>query len=382
MDEQFVKRFCDNYGIAHTVRKFNTREYAKEHGLSIEMAARELRYNWFNEVLQKKKKDYIVVAHHADDLAETVLINWCRGTGIKGLTGIKPVNGVILRPLLACSRADVMEYIEKHQLGFRTDSTNNSLDYVRNKIRHQIIPVLKEINPSFLDTIQDNCTALKENEEIFNYGIQELQEQVLDCDEDEILIDIKKTLASPAPYTLLYETLKPFGFNKTQIRDLLHSQHSISGKRFVAENHTLEKGRTFWRLYDHTKQIHTTQFIQEPGQYTISGKSFEVTVFQRPVDFEIPKDPTMACLDAEKIKFPLMIRNWQLGDYFCPLGMKRSKKKISDFFVDQKMSKKQKEECLLLLSGDDICWVIDHRVDERFKINAFTKQILQIRHIS
>lgn len=142
------------------------------------MAARELRYTWFREMKEKKKMDYIVVAHHADDVAETVLINLCRGTGIKGLTGIKSINGDILRPLLPCSRTDILKYIEDHQLGFRTDSTNNSLDYVRNKIRHQIIPVLKEINPSFLDTMTENCEP-KETEEIFQYGIHRFQEEIL-----------------------------------------------------------------------------------------------------------------------------------------------------------------------------------------------------------
>ena len=194
MDEQFVKRFCDTYGIAHSVRKFDTKGYAREHGLSIEMAARELRYAWFHEMKEKKKMDYIVVAHHADDVAETVLINFCRGTGIKGLTGIKPVNGDVLRPLLECSRADILQYITENQLGFRTDSTNNSLDYMRNKIRHKVIPVLKEINPSLLTTIAENCEALKETEQMFSYGIRMLQEEILDCEEDEILIDIKRKM--------------------------------------------------------------------------------------------------------------------------------------------------------------------------------------------
>lgn len=381
MDEQFVKRFCDNYGIAHSVRKFNTIEYAKEKGLSIEMAARELRYAWFLEMMKKKKMDYIVVAHHADDVAETLLINLCRGTGIKGLTGIKPVHGKILRPLLECSRKDILQYIEDHQLGFRTDSTNNSFDYVRNKIRHQVIPILKEINPSFLDTIKDNCMALKETEEIFNYGIQQLQEGLLDCEEDEILIHIKKTLASPAPYTLLYETLKPFGFNKTQIKDLLNTHASTPGKQFIAGQHTLVKGRTFWRLYNNSKQTQIHQLIETTGEFSVAEQTFEVSLFTRPENFDIPTDQHIACLDGDKIKFPLTIRNWQAGDYFCPIGMKRSKKKISDFFIDQKMSTKQKKECLLFLSDQKICWIAGHRLDERFKITPFTKKILQIKRL-
>lgn len=379
MDEQFVKRFCENYGIAHCVRKFDTLRYAREHGLSIEMAARELRYEWFREVRQKKKMDYIVVAHHADDVAETVLINLCRGTGIKGLTGIKPVNGAILRPLLKCSRADLLQYIEANRLEFRTDSTNNSLDYVRNKIRHRMIPVLKEINPSFLETMEDNCKALKETEEIFSYGIQKLQEEVLECEKDELLIHIAKTLSSPAPYTLLYEILKPFGFNKTQIQDILNTHDATPGKQFLAGNHTLVKDRTFWRLYENSKGGQINENIGSTGRYSIAGQTWEFTLFSRPADFEIPDNPAIACLDADKIKFPLVIRNWQAGDYFCPIGLKKSKKKISDFFTDQKMSSKQKKECLLLLSGQKICWIAGHRLDDRFKITPFTRQILQVR---
>lgn len=379
MDEQFVKRFCDSYGIPHSIRKFDTTGYARENGLSIEMAARELRYNWFREIKEKKKMDYIVVAHHADDVAETVLINYCRGTGIKGLTGIKPVNDDILRPLLECSRTDILKYIEAHQLGFRTDSTNNTLDYVRNKIRHQVIPVLKEINPSFLDTVSENCETLKETEKIFRYGILQLQEEVLDCEEDEILIHIEKTLASPAPYTLLYEILKPFGYNKTQIKDILNSHSATPGKQFKAGDHLLVKGRTCWRLYDSSKHSNVQLSIPQCGQYSVGNQKFELSVFPITPEFTIPKDPTIACLDADKIKFPLTIRNWQAGDYFCPIGMKKSKKKISDFFTDQKFSALQKKECLLLLSEDKIAWIIGHRLDDRFKITPFTQNILRFR---
>lgn len=378
MDEQFVKRFCESYGIPHSIKKFPTTAYAREKGLSIEMAARELRYEWFRDMKKKKKMDYIVVAHHADDVAETILINFCRGTGIKGLTGIKPVNGDILRPLLECSRTDILKYIEDHQLGYRTDSTNNSLDYVRNKIRHQVIPVFKEINPSFLDTMSENCENLKETEKIFEYGIRQLQEEILDCEEDEILIHIGKTIASPAPYTLLYETLKPFGFNKVQVKDILNSCQSISGKQFIAGNHILVKGRTFWRLYDNSKRTQVCVTIDTPGEYTIGNKTYQISITPLPEEFEIPKTNDIACLDADKVQFPLSIRNWQAGDYFCPIGMKKSKKKISDFFTDQKFSDKQKKECLLLLSANKIAWIMNHRLDDRFKITSFTRRILMI----
>lgn len=378
MDEQFVKRFCDIYGIPLSVKEFDTTGYAKANGVSIEMAARELRYAWFREMKTKKKMDYIVVGHHADDLAETFFINVCRGTGIKGLTGIKPVNGDILRPLLPCSRTDILKYIEDNQLGFRTDSTNNSLDYVRNRIRHQVIPVFKEINPAFRETMEDNCENLKETELIFRYGIEQLQEQVMECEENEILIDIQKTLGTPAPYTLLYETLKPFGFNKTQICDILRSHEATPGRQFIAGNHILTKGRRYWRLFNNSEQTETYIKIDREGEFRINDKIFRFTNFPMPPDFTIPQDASTACMDADKVVFPILIRNWQTGDYFCPIGMKKSKKKLSDFFTDQKLSAKQKKECLLLLSDNKIAWIIGSRLDERFKITSFTRNILMI----
>lgn len=378
MDEQFVKRFCDTYGIALSVKKFNTTAYAKEKGISIEMAARELRYNWFEDMKVSKKMDYIVVGHHADDLSETFFINICRGTGIKGLTGIKPVHGDILRPLLAFPRTDILKYIEDHQLGYRTDSTNNSMDYVRNRIRHQVIPVFKDINPGFRETMEENCEILKETEAIFRYGIQQLQQQVTTREEDELLIDIEKTLATPAPYTLLYETLRPLGFNKTQIRDILNTQNATPGKQFIAGKYMLTKGRRYWRLFNWEQHPAIRIVVEQAGEYGINNRTYRFTSFPLSPDFTIPPNPAIACLDADKIKFPLFIRSWQAGDYFCPIGMKKSKKKISDFFTDQKFNAKQKKDCLLLESDGKIAWVIEHRLDERFKITSFTKRVLQI----
>lgn len=375
-DEQFVKRFCDLYGISLSVKQFQTNRYAEEKGISIEMAARELRYEWFREMKNKKKMDYIVTAHHADDLAETIFINICRGTGLKGLTGIKPVNGDLLRPLLDCSRTDILQYIEQHQLGFRTDSTNNSLEFVRNKIRHKIIPVCKEINPAFLDIIRENCEILKETEEIYTYAIEKLKKEVTDYKNGEVLLHIQKILASPAPYTLLYEILKPIGFNKTQVRDILNSSESTPGKQFISGKFILTKGRDYWRLFE----SHPTPFIplqiEQPGNYEINGIPYRFELV--PAGSPLPTNLAIACLDADKAIFPLTIRSWKKGDRFCPLGMKKLQKKLSDFFTDLKFSPKQKRECLLLLSSNQIAWVIGYRIDDRFKTGPLTRRILKI----
>ena len=376
-DEQFVRQLCKNFCMDCHIRQFDTAQQARENGLSIEMAARELRYAWFREMKQTLNMDYIVVAHHADDVAETVLINLCRGTGIKGLTGIQPVNGDILRPLLECSREEILTYLAEHQLDYRTDSSNHSLDYVRNKIRHQVIPVFKEINPAFLNTVAENCTALKETEQIYRYALQQLREEVLKQEGDEMLLDISRILSSPAPYTLLYEILKPYGFNKSQIRDILNSHDAIPGKQFTAGAYRLVKDRHCWRLDDHSQNTPTNYLLASAGQFSIAGHTLCASVFPRPADFKIPQAPNIACLDADKVKFPLLVRNWQTGDYFYPLGMGKSRKKISDFFTDRKFTARQKQECLLLLSGEEIAWLIGNRIDDHFKITPATQNILK-----
>ena len=381
MDEQFVKRFCETYGIPMSVKHFDTQEYAKKKSISIEMAARELRYDWFEEMRQKKKMDYIVVGHHADDLAETLFINICRGTGIKGLTGIRPVKERILRPLLSRSREEILTYIEQNQLGYRTDSTNNSLDYVRNKIRHMIIPVCKDINPSFLNTVRENCNTLKEVEQIYRYGIDRLKEEVLSEENGETLIDIQKTLAAPAPYTLLFEILRPYGFNATQIEDILESSDAIPGKQFEAEEYLLTKGRIYWRLFNILEKEDKRTLLADSGEYHVDDSIFRLEEQDIDDSFIVPRDLDTGCFDLDKITYPLVLRHWSMGDWFCPLGMKRSKKKLSDFFTDLKFSAKQKKVCLLFQSGKDIIWVVGHRIDDRYKVSPATKRVLIIKQI-
>ncbi len=379
MDEQFVKRFCENYGIPMSVKQFDTQGYARKKGISIEMAARELRYAWFEEMRKKKKMDYIVVGHHADDLAETLFINICRGTGIKGLTGMRSVNGCILRPLLSRSREEIIAYIEQNQLGYRTDSTNNSLDYVRNKIRHMIIPVFKEINPSFLHTIQENCNVLKEVEQIYKFGIKHLIQEVSHEENGEILIDIEKTLATPAPFTLLFEILRPYGFSASQIENILDSHEAIAGKQFEAGEYLLTKGRKYWRLFNILESENAPTLLADSGDYQVNHLSFHLEEHNIDDNFIIPHDSNIGCFDLDKITYPLVLRHWSIGDWFCPFGMKRSKKKLSDFFTDLKFSAKQKKECLILQSGKDIIWVVGHRIDDRYKVSPATKRVLTIQ---
>lgn len=342
------------------------------------MAARELRYTWFQEMKQKKQMDFIVTGHQADDVAETLFINLCRGTGIKGIGGIKPVNGDILRPLLPCFREEILLYLKNNQLDFRNDSSNESLDFMRNIIRHKIIPVCKEINPSFLNTIRENCKAFREAGALYAYSIEQLRKEVVEYKTDETLIHIGKTMETPAPNTLLFELLQPYGFNRHQVSDILNSHLASPGKIFESKDYILTRGRTYWRIFKHKKQYGIPLRIEKAGTYQIGEQRIRFELMPRTALSSIPTAPYIACLDAGKIKFPLHIRHWEKGDKFCPLGMHQLKKKVSDFFNDQKFSAKQKEECLLLLSENNIAWVIGYRTDERFKITPLTETVLQI----
>lgn len=377
-DEEFVKGFCKSHGISLHIKQFDTGNYARQKGLSIEMAARELRYSWFREMKQKTKMDYIVTGHQADDVAETLFINLCRGTGIRGLSGIKPVNDDILRPLLSCSREEILGYIGRHQLSYRNDSSNASLDFMRNIIRHKIIPVCKEINPSFLNTVQENCQALYETEILFKYGIRRLQDDILEQKGDELLIHIGRSLSAPAPYTLLFETLHPFGFNKHQVSDILRSHQASSGKHFYSKDFVLSRERHYWRISARKEQAATKVTIEGEGIIEVEDQRLSFEFLPRTALSSIPDDPHIVCMDAAKINFPLQIRHWRQGDKFCPLGMHLSQKKVSDFFNDRKFTTKQKQECLLLTADEKIAWIIGYRPDERFKITPVTDTILKI----
>ncbi|MDR1415064.1 MAG: tRNA lysidine(34) synthetase TilS [Odoribacteraceae bacterium] len=379
MDEQFVKRFCNTYGIPHSTRRFDTTAHARARGISIEMAARELRYGWFEETRRRENFDYILLAHHADDQAETLLLNLCRGTAIKGLTGMKTVNGRLLRPLLTLARAEIEEYLRVNRLGHREDSSNASLHYSRNKIRHRVIPALREINPAFARAAGETCRALEETERIFLHGIEQLKKEIVSEENGETLIHVQRLLESPAPYTLLFEILRPYGFNAARVEDILRSAAATPGKLFPAGNHLLSRDRDHWRVFN-TGDDEDERPVEMPaeGEYRVGRRVLRLACRDVDEGFRPPDDARVACLDLEKLTFPLLARRWREGDRFCPLGMKRCAKKLSDLFTDLKFSARQKRECLILQSGDDIAWVIGHRLDDRFKITRATGRALVV----
>ena len=376
-DEEFVKQLAVKYSVNLNVKRFHTLRYAKEMGISIQMAARELRYDWFEEIRVKYSYNKIALAHQKDDTIETFFINLIRGTGIGGLTGISIDNHHLIRPLLFASREDINDYLKQNNLMHREDSSNSETKYLRNKIRHRIIPLFKEVNPRFDYTMIENITRLKEVEEIFNEAIESKYTELVTLINDEYFIDIELLRKTSNKSTFLYFILKRFEFNQSDVQDIIHSLDGQSGKTFFSPTHRLIK--------DRSKLIISPIFDYAEHRYYIDENTLKIDkplcmkfeVIPKTNDFLIDKSTHIAYLDYDKLVFPLVLRKWKYGEYFMPLGMD-SLKKLSDFFIDKKLSISEKEKTWILSLGKDIIWVIGMRLDERFKITDDTNTILKV----
>ena len=365
-DEAFVKALCEEYSVQLHVTHFDTETYAKEHHQSIEMAARELRYAWFHQLKEEIKASVIAVAHHRDDSVETFLLNLMRGTGIDGLKGIPVRNGYVVRPLLQESREDILDYLKAIHQDYVTDSTNLQDQYVRNKIRLNILPMMKEINPSVMESIQDTAFRLSEVASVYHQDRDNRLEQILKKNSDNFMqVSIADVLNDIAPNALLHELLSPLGFNSDQVKDIYRSlEHSQSGKRFLSKEWELIRDREDLLLHRIKEEETLPELIVQEVDYTPG--------------FIIPRDKCIACVDADKVEMPLTIRKWQVGDKFVPFGM-TGKKKVSDYLTDRKMSLYQKENQYVVCSGDFIVWIVNERSDNRFRITSQTKCVLLIK---
>lgn len=373
-DAAFVDFFCRSRNInLHTV-DFDTVTYAKAHKLSIEMAARELRYNWFDKICSELDINALAVAHHQDDSVETVLLNLIRGTGIRGLTGIMPRNGKVIRPLLCLSRKEILDYIDEKGLTYVTDSTNNETDYIRNKIRLDIIPLLEAINPSAKDAIARTSEYLSQVERIYSEYLFDCKTCVMDGNK----IKIDELLHVSEPQAVLYELLTPFGFNSSSTEQIFNSLNGLSGKRFYSDTHQLIKDRDNF-IISHIKDEdeEDTYDINEDDQYIDTPLKLRIETIENTPDINIEKNKSVVYLNKDKLQYPLTLRRWKQGDWFVPFGMK-GRKKLSDYFSDNKFSLLDKENVWILVSGNDIIWIVGHRSDERFKIVPSAKSILKI----
>jgi len=377
-DEALVKKLAEKYNFPYFKIDFDTRKYAKENSISIEMAARDLRYEWFEKVRKKNDYDYIAVAHHSDDIIETFFLNLVRGTGIRGLSGIKAISGKIIRPLLFTSRTDILQYIKQNNLEYREDASNNDVLIKRNKLRKEIIPQLADINPSYRENILKTIKILDETQNVLQEKVDEFRKELINRQDEILYFDIQKILKSKNPEFYLFELLYPYGYNAAQVSDVYNSLNGNSGKVFYSAKYQLVKDRQFLILSPLSKTMpEQTVYLSEHQTETKINQKLKLKIEQYSYQTNYPKDSKIAVLDKDKLQFPLTVRKWQAGDYFYPLGMNK-KKKLSDFFIDNKFSRTEKENTYVILSNNDIIWIVGYRIDNRYKIVSETKNILQI----
>lgn len=380
-DEKFVKTLLEKHKVPFFLRKFNTKEYAKKNKLSVQLAARNLRYEWFNELIESSDYDYFATGHNLDDQIETFFINFFRGTGISGLHGILPKNGKCVRPLLFAEREKIEEYAGNRNLDYRLDSSNLSDKYFRNKIRHQLLPALKNIKPDTGKIFFDNFERIRGCEEIFKQKIAEEKSRIFILGPDRIRISIQELNKLKPVNIYLYEFLKPFNFNFSTVEQIVSSLNKTSGKWFYSPTHRLLKDRKYLMIsetdrHDEFEFVEyeinlSDDFIRQPIKLNFSAQEYYS-------GFKIKKSPMVAQLDFNKLVFPLILRKWKYGDVFCPFGMKGSKK-LSDYFTDKKISSLEKENIWLLLSENKIVWIVSYRIDNRFRIDNHTKRVFIIR---
>lgn len=374
-DEAFVKKLAATYHVPFFLRHFEAARYAEEKKISIQMAARELRYAWFHEVLQQEKYELLATAHHQNDVLETILLNLTRGTGIQGLHGIRPSNGKIIRPLLFASREEIQHYVKEKKLSWREDSSNESTKYYRNLIRHEVIPVLKKINPNLEQTLEQSIGKIQAVEALFFLKVAEVKKAAMKETNECISIDIATLTAQAEPGILLYELIKPFNFNYKDGLTLLST--GDTGKRIESVSHIAVRDRkTFIITPKFSNASEVQQIEQDQKQLILDGERLSFSVEEN-THFKIPASPAIACLDVDKLKFPLILRKWQEGDSFCPLGMSQ-KKKISDLLIDLKVPLNLKDKVKVLISGENIAWVVGFRIDERYKVGIDTEKIFRI----
>jgi tRNA(Ile)-lysidine synthase len=371
-DENFVKALGEELHVKTFVKQFDTEKFAKEQKQSTQIAARNLRYTWFQELAEKYDFDYILTAHHADDNLETFLINLTRGTGLDGLTGIPAVNGNIVRPLLSFSRDDIMRFATENNIVWREDKSNAATKYIRNKIRHQIIPILKEINPSLLGSFQKTSDHLHESRQIIEDRIDTIKKDIVIATDNRLVkIDIQNLNALSNPKVYLYQLLKDYHF--TEWNDIVNLLSAQSGKQVFSKTHRLVKDRDFLLLTEIEQETKTSNYLISKNTTKIT---FPIQLTFKKVAETSFQDQQTIFLDTRKITFPLILRKWKRGDYFYPIGM-QGKKKISNYFKDEKYSLIDKENTWLLCSENDIVWIVGKRQDKRFLPNSTTSSILK-----
>lgn len=383
-DQIFVEHLCKENNVVFHTKTFDTKAYAKKNKISIEMAARILRYEWFESLRQELKFDYIATAHHLNDSIETVLLNLTKGTGISGLKGISAKKGHIIRPILFASQKEIDTYVTEKNLSWREDSSNASNDYQRNLIRNQVVPLLKKINPNFDETFARNLERFQSLEADFRKNLSHFKTTVMREENGVFYLKIANIKYWQSANYYLEELLKEFGFNYFQSKEIFNSLSGLSGKVFHAENYTLLKDREELVISPPSsteKNIFLSislDKINENQTFDFLHKKLRFTVLNvAEIDTKFERNNAILFADFDKIKFPITLRQWQEGDWFIPLGMK-GKKKISDFLIDKKTPLNLKKNIFLLTSQDTVVWILNQRADDRFKLSDSTQKVLKV----
>ncbi len=377
-DALFVKSLAEEWQIPFFEIAFETNKYVEENKVSIQVAARDLRYDWLEKIRNENDFQYIATAHHLDDSLETILYNFTKGCGIRGLHGILPKVKNVIRPLLFSHKKEVLLFAKNHKISFREDASNATDKYARNNIRHHVIPVLEKMNPSLPKTVTENIQRLTETERLFNYAITLLQKEITEQRGEQLFIHLEKLKATPAPATLLFEILQPFNFNNDQTAQMINSIDHQAGAIFHSSTHQVLLDRDFFIVKKTTPTTDHQFFINENDaviNFPAGHLSFEIE--SQVPDFS-QKEKQVAHFDLRKIKFPLTLRKWKAGDYFHPIGMQGQKKKVKKFLTDLKLNRFEKEDTWILESEGEICWVVGIREDERFKVDDESGSILTI----
>lgn len=379
-DEELVQQAAQAYGIPHYNVRFDTQAELERTGESVQMAARRLRYAWFNQLCRDQNYNHIAIAHHADDSVETFLINLLRGTGLRGLTGISVINGRLIRPLLFCTRKDIIDYAIANKIAYREDSSNASTKYLRNKIRLGVIPRIREISPHFSETMTSNVERLTAAQSFIDRSMELIRGRVMTTEGDTHTIDPEKIDKLLPEQFVVYELLRAFRFNPEVIGRLYHAlKEQVSGKRFYSRDYVayLDRGRVIVMPIP-VEDICELEADVETRRLYCGGNQLLLEHLEVD-DIETLNQPdSVALIDESKVQYPLTVRRWQEGDSFVPFGMEGHRKKVSDFLIDNKVALPDKMRQFVVLSGGEIVWIVGRRLDERFRVGSSTENVLRM----
>lgn len=373
-DQEFCQHLAQQLRVQFHTVNFDTTAYAAEKKISIQMAARDLRYHWFDQLRQQYNYDAIALAHHQNDTIETILLNLTRGTGIAGLHGILPKNGYLVRPLLFLNRDEIQHLIAQNKLGYVEDSSNSSTKYARNKIRHEVIPKLKELNPALENTFENNLRHFRDLEILLELRLDELKKELFMYVDNDIHLSIAGVKQLNPKHLLLFKLLQEYGFNESTVDDIIKSLDKHSGRTFEGAGYLLVLDREKLVLSALDAHEYKAVLINE-ATHDVNYGRYKITLLHDESPLIIRDNPLAVSIDAELLAYPLTIRPWQQGDTFYPLGMK-TKQKLSDFFIQQKLPVHQKKQVPLLVNGNgDIMWVAGYRLNDKYKVSKNTKKV-------